>query len=137
MVMNDCIFCKIINKEISANIIYEDDKTVAFLDNNPVNEGHTLVIPKKHFKNILEMDKEHLDAVFETVQRIAEVVKDGVNADGFNIKMNNFKAAGQVVFHAHVHIVPRFENDGYTLWQGKGISEEESSEVLAKIKEKL
>ena len=135
--MSDCIFCKIISKEIPANIVYEDEKTLAFLDRTPVNKGHTLIIPKKHFENILDMDKEFLNAVFETVQKVSRAVKEGVDADAFNIGMNNFKDSGQVVFHAHIHIMPRFKGDGYELWHGKEYNEGEDKEVLDKIKAKL
>jgi len=135
--MNECIFCKIINKEIPSNIIYEDDKTLAFLDNHPVNNGHTIVISKKHFENILDLEKSYLNACFETVQKISKAVKEGVNAEGFNILMNNLKASGQVIFHTHIHIIPRFENDGLKLWGGKDYNPGENLKILNSIKSKI
>jgi len=118
--MDDCIFCKIIKGEIPSSKIYENDKVLAFLDIGPVNKGHTLVIPKKHFTNIFDIDEKVLDEVSRVVRKIAPAVKKAVNADGVNVMSSNGEAAGQVVMHSHIHIIPRFKNDGLKLWpQGK------------------
>ena len=135
--MDDCIFCKIARKEISSLIVYEDEKTIAFFDINPINKGHTLVIPKKHFVNLLDIDKDNLNAVMETVQKIVKAVKEGVKAEGLNVTMNNFKAGGQAVMHLHVHIMPRFEDDGYRLWERHEEKDWDDNEVLKEIKAKL
>ncbi len=113
----DCIFCKIIKGEIPSKRIYEDDNFMAILDVNPVAEGHTLVISKKHFTNILEMPStlgnEFIDAVKKTALKIISEYK----AEGFNFGVNTNKAAGQVVFHLHAHILPRKKGDGIKLMQ--------------------
>ena len=135
--MNDCLFCKIINKEIPAIKVYEDEKTFAFLDINPVSSGHTLVIPKKHSRNIFDIEKEDLNAVMNTVQKLSIAMKKAVGVEGLNISNNNEKSAGQVIFHTHFHIVPRKTNDGLELWKGKPYSKGEAERVADKIKKEL
>src|SRR3989344_8724642 len=107
---------KIIRREIPADIVYEDADTMSFLDIRPNNPGHTLVVPKKPFRNIFDIDDETLAAVWRTARKVAKAVKDATDADGLNINTNNEATAGQVVFHYHVHVIPRFENDGLPLW---------------------
>lgn len=106
------IFEKIVAGEIPCYKVYEDSETFAFLDINPSQYGHTLVITKQPFKNIYEIPGEIAGQLFQTVQKIAAAVKKATESDGINIVMNNESAAGQIVFHAHIHIIPRFENDG-------------------------
>lgn len=137
MGMNDCIFCKIIKNEIGAAKVYEDSDTLAFLDITPVNPGHVLVIPKTHSENLHEIPDETLSKLAIVVKKIATNVKKAMRADGINIGMNNGKAAGQVVPHAHIHVMPRFEGDGYKLWHGKTYSQGEMEEVAEKIKKIL
>ncbi len=108
----DDLFAKIIRGEIPSTKIYEDENTFAFLDITPVNKGHVLVIPKTFYRNILDIEEEDWCRLMETVRTIATAVKKATNADGINIVMNNEPAGGQEVFHAHVHIVPRFNGDG-------------------------
>jgi len=110
----ECIFCNIIDREAEAEIIFEDEHILAFLDIQPVNYGHTLVIPKKHYDNFLTVPKDELEKLIHAAQFIAGVVKRSLNADGFNIISNNGKPAGQTVYHFHFHIIPRF-NDDFTL----------------------
>jgi len=118
--MTECIFCKIIKKEIQTTKIYEDERTFAFLDISPVNYGHALVIPKVHSENLLEMKEKDLTAVMKTVQKIANAIMKGLKADGFNLGMNNYPAAGQLVMHSHIHVMPRLKNDGLRLnWPNK------------------
>jgi histidine triad (HIT) family protein len=114
--MENCLFCKIAKGEIPCEKIYEDEHTLAFLDIKPLNEGHTLVIPKAHSENILSIESAPLSHVMETVRRIAPVIKDATGASGVNIHSNNGASAGQVVFHTHIHIIPRHERDGYKHW---------------------
>lgn len=109
--MND-IFDKILAREIPADIIYEDDHTLAFLDIKPVNQGHALVVPKTHFVNVFDGDSETLGRMMQTAQKVARALREVTNCDGVNITMNNEHAAGQEIFHAHLHIIPRFEDDG-------------------------
>lgn len=111
--MSDCIFCKIVAGEIPASKVYEDDQVLAFLDITQVTKGHTLVIPKKHYRNVLEMDAEAAGQLFTAVPAIARQLKEKLGASGLNIVNNNEEAAGQTVFHTHIHLLPRFDqNDG-------------------------
>lgn len=111
--MSDCIFCKIIAGEIPASKVYEDDQVLAFLDITQVTKGHTLVIPKKHYRNVLDMDAEAAGHLFTAVPAIARQLKEKLGASGLNIVNNNEEAAGQTVFHTHIHLLPRFDqNDG-------------------------
>ena len=135
--MNECIFCKIASKEIPALIVYEDEKTMAFLDISPCNKGHTLVIPKKHFVNLLDVDKEYLHAVFDTSQKVGKAVKEAVKCGGLNISTNNFKEGGQVVMHLHVHVIPRFKDDGLKPWERHKERNWDDNEVVKEIKSKL
>lgn len=114
-----CIFCKIIAGEIPCYKVYEDGKTLAFLDIHPVNKGHTLVIPKKHAVNIYDIETEEIAEMVKTGKILAPIIRDVVNAAGMNIHMNNEKAGGQAVFHAHIHLIPRHENDGLTHWPSR------------------
>lgn len=109
----DCIFCDIASKNSEAEIIYENEKFIAFLDINPVNYGHTLVIPKTHYDNFLTIPAKELYELTHLTQYLAGVVKRAVKADGFNIISNNGSSAGQSVFHFHFHIIPRYENDAH------------------------
>lgn len=116
--MNDCLFCKIAAGATPSEKIYEDEDTFAFLDIHPINRGHTLVIPKVHYANIYEAPDEIFVKVMRTVRFLAPKVKQAVGADGINIGINNDKAAGQLVFHLHAHIIPRFDDDGHAHWHG-------------------
>ncbi len=136
--MDSCLFCKIINKEIPGAIVYEDDAVLAFLDVNPVNIGHTLVIPKSHFPNIYELPEEITAKIATVLKKLSAAVKAAVSAGGINIVMNNGAAAGQVVEHAHIHIIPRYENDGFKPWKGaRGYEPGEKESVSEKIKSSL
>jgi diadenosine tetraphosphate (ap4A) hydrolase (histidine triad protein, cell-cycle regulation), putative len=107
--MADCIFCKIIAGEIPSSKVYEDDQVVAFLDISQVTSGHTLVVPKQHFRNLLEMDADSTSQLFARVPGIARKVMKATGAAGMNIINNNEEIAGQTVFHTHVHLAPRYE----------------------------
>lgn len=135
--MTDCIFCKIIKKEIPSNIIYEDQNTLAFLDITPINKGHTLVIPKKHYENIYDVPEDILKEITSTTKKVAKAIKSSLNPAGINITQNNEKAAGQDIFHIHFHIIPRYQKDGYQLWKGKKYEEGEAKEISSKIKNSL
>ncbi|MBL7051473.1 MAG: HIT family protein [Nanoarchaeota archaeon] len=116
---NECIFCKIIKGDIPSNKIYEDDYAFAFLDINPSTEGHTLVIPKKHYKNISDIPTEDLSKFMKSLQKVAKgLLKFG---NGLNILQNNGETAGQIVFHMHFHLIPRREGDGVSIghWESK------------------
>lgn len=126
----DCIFCKIIKGELPSTKIYENDYVFAFLDIKPVNIGHTLVIPKKHFKNIYETPEETMSEIIKVAKKVSEAVKK-TGVGGVNIAMNNDKAGGQVIFHSHVHVIPRYEGDGFGLWHGKRDYEEGEMQKVA------
>ena len=114
--MDNCIFCKIISGEIPSSKVYEDDKVLAFLDISQATKGHTLVIPKEHVRNILEMSAETAETIFSRVPKIARAVQKATGAIGMNILNNNEEVAGQTVFHAHIHLVPRYVQTMVSTW---------------------
>jgi histidine triad (HIT) family protein len=107
----DCIFCDIINRTGEAEILYENELVMAFLDIRPVNYGHTLVIPKKHFSNFIELPADYLAELGRVTQMMSEAIQKGLKSEGFNVIINNGAAAGQTVYHFHYHIIPRFNSD--------------------------
>jgi len=137
--MNECVFCKIVKGEIPAGAgkLYEDETFISFLDIKPNNPGHSLVIPKNHYENIYAMPDEILKNIAPLIKKIAVAVKNGVNSDGINIIMNNDSAAGQIVPHAHFHIIPRFADDGLRHWPGKSFPKKETARIVEKIKKEL
>jgi histidine triad (HIT) family protein len=104
----DCIFCKIISKKAAAVIVFEDSNSIAFLDIHPLNPGHTLVVPKKHYPSMVEMPSEEVGRVFVSVAKVMKGVMKASKADGINIGQSNGRAASQEVFHMHVHVIPRY-----------------------------
>ncbi len=135
--MEDTIFAKIIRREIPAAIVYEDDDTIAFLDIAPNNPGHTLIVPKRFARNIFDMDGENWATTMAVVRMVAQAAQQAVEAEGVNIIMNNEPAAGQTVFHAHIHVIPRYEGDGYELWPKKEYKEGEKESVAEKMRNLL
>ena len=135
--MDDCIFCKIVVGDVPAEKIYEDEEVVAFLDISPITKGHTLVIPKQHFKDLLDTPDDSLAKLMSVVKNIAPSITRAMGADGFNVGLNNGKAAGQVVYHIHFHIIPRFTYDNLKMWEGSGYKEGEMEEVGSKIRSYL
>ena len=109
----DCLFCGIIAGKIPSKKIYEDAATVAFLDINPANPGHALVVPKKHAENLFDADDESLKAAVIVAKKVATLVKERTGCEGVNVLQNNGKAAGQIVSHVHFHVIPR--KQGYTV----------------------
>lgn len=114
--MSACIFCKIVDGSIPAFKLYEDENVMAFLDISQTTKGHTLVIPKMHSKNLLEIETREINtALMETVQLVAKKLKNTLKCEGFNIVSNIEEVAGQMVFHSHIHIIPRYgANDGFS-----------------------
>lgn len=110
--MNDCIFCRIVAKEAPAEILLESEKVISFLDINPINFGHTLVIPKGHYKKFHEIPDDVLMELTIFVSRISKALIETLKPHGYNIFTNNGKFAGQQIMHCHIHIIPRFFNDG-------------------------
>ncbi|WP_249029795.1 HIT family protein [Tannockella kyphosi] len=133
--MSNCIFCKIANHEIPGKIIYEDDKCIAFLDLSQVTNGHTLVIPKTHAANFLEVDDEVLTHMTLVTKALANKIKDALQASGINILTNAGEIAGQTVMHFHFHIIPRFnENDGFIVNFEKRLDDIDLDDLLNKLK---
>lgn len=136
--MENCIFCKIIAKEIPAEVVFENDNWLAFLDIKPINLGHTLLIPKAHHQDLFDLPENLLAEAGGLIQKLGQAVKNGTGADGFNLGMNNGPAAGQLVWHAHFHLMPRFTDDDYIHWHGKeNISKEEFEKTARAIKTSL
>lgn len=133
--MNNCIFCKIVEKEIPATIVYEDEHTLAFMDIGPIVKGHVLVIPKTHYDPLTETPDEIVAQLHTVAKRVAQAQIDGLGADGVNIMQNNGAAAGQEVPHIHVHVIPRFTNDGHHWnWNAKKYDDfEEMAELAEKM----
>ncbi len=107
----DCLFCKIANKEISASIIYEDDNSVAILDVHPKAPGHTMVLPKVHAENILDLPDDKIEGIFKAVKNVTALLKKTLLPDGFTIGINHGKVSGQTIDHLHIHIIPRWLGD--------------------------
>ncbi len=129
-----CLFCKIINNEIPSYKIYEDDEFVAFLDISQATIGHTLVVPKRHYANIFELDDQTSKNLFLVVKKIALLLKEKLSIEAINVVNNNGKLAGQTIDHFHIHLIPRYPNDDFAINQ---VSHNVSSEDLASICNKI
>jgi len=110
--MNECIFCKIVNKDIPAYVVYESENFVAFLDIHPHAPGHTLVIPKKHFPNLKELPTEFGQELIKIIKETLQLLVEALKTTDFTIGINEGPLAGQAVLHLHIHLIPRFKNDG-------------------------
>ena len=135
----DCIFCKIVKGEIDSAKVFENEKVFAFLDITPLNKGHCLVIPKEHIEIIFDIDKDILREITSSAKNIAGIMRDVLGAKAVNLINASGKEAEQSVFHFHLHIVPRYENDGLEMnkwWQSKAkkISTEELKDIANKIR---
>jgi histidine triad (HIT) family protein len=127
----DCIFCKIVAGEIPSHKIDEDDKTLAFMDINPWTRGHALVIPKEHSRNIYDVDPEDLAAAMATAQRLAQRLRERLGAEGINLLQSSEPVAMQTVFHTHVHVIPRYSDDGLRMPAHPQPAEHEELAALA------
>jgi len=116
--MQDCLFCKIIAREVPAEIVYDDETVLGILDMHPRAVGHTMILPKRHAETILDVPSGDLGAIFSAVQHMTELLKNRLHPDGFTIGVNHGKASGQAIDHLHVHIIPRFRADGGTSLHG-------------------
>ncbi len=131
----DCFFCKIVNKEVSAEIVYEDNNVMAILDIHPKSPGHTMILPKTHAANILDLPEDKIEGVFKAVKKVTELLNNSLLPDGFTIGINHGKVSGQTVEHLHIHIMPRWHNDN-----GGSIHDVVNNppkESLAEIKNKI
>ncbi len=133
--MKGCLFCQIVRGERSAYTLFEGEKAVAFLDICPCTTGHTLVIPRRHYSALGEMPLEEVGALFQAAALVAEKVQQAVGAQGFNLGVNNGRAAGQEIFHVHIHVIPRYVNDGGR--NMKGIVRTQVSESLEILANKI
>ncbi len=133
-----CIFCKIVKKQAPASIIYEDETVIVFLDIRPLNVGHTLVIPKKHYVDIFDIPENQLSQVHKVAKQVSVAVKKATNADGISIIQQNGKAAAQDIFHLHVHVVPRFEGQKLPRFSElKEVERAKLDDISKKIKQQL
>ena len=132
--MSDCIFCKIASGEIQSMRVYEDAETLAFMDLAKDVDGHVLVIPKKHCKNILDCDAETLSAVMNTVKKVSLHLTEKCGYDGVNLLNASDESAGQSMPHFHIHIIPRRKNDGIDAWPSFAGAKEEIADVFERIR---
>jgi histidine triad (HIT) family protein len=131
----DCIFCKIINKQIPASIVSEDLELLSFLDIMPANKGHLLIIPKKHYSTFDEAPVELLTSMLKLAKKLSKAQSLSEGSSGYNILLNNGTSAGQVVQHLHIHLIPRFDHDGVKLnWQPKKYLDKEKEQLVARFK---
>lgn len=140
--MSNCIFCKIVNGEIPAVKVFENEHVLAFLDISQTTEGHTLVIPKQHVENLFMLDQETAQQVFSVIPSIANAIVRAFDAKGLNLVNNNHEVAGQTVFHYHVHLVPRYEghDDGFRILYSNNMekySQQRLQELALQIKAHL
>jgi histidine triad (HIT) family protein len=133
-----CIFCKIVQKKAPSSILYEDNSVLVFLDIRPLNMGHTLVIPKNHYVDIFDIPEKELSQVHKIAKKVAYAIKKSTDADGISIIQQNGKAAGQDIFHLHVHVVPRFEGQKLPPFSElKEVDRARLDEMAAKIRKQL
>jgi len=134
----NCIFCSIIKKELPASIIYEDDLSLAFLDIYPITQGHTLVIPKKHFSSLEDCDEETAKYLIAVTKKLNKAIRRSVKCEGVLNEIMNGEAAGQEIFHLHYHIIPRSKDDGFGWFYPKGYrSKAEDRTILDSVADKI
>ena len=131
---DDCIFCKIIKGDIPSRTVYEDDDYKAILDVSPASRGHVIILPKHHVANVFEADEEVYAGAVKAAKKIATALKKVFNCDGINILQNNGEVAGQTVFHFHMHLIPRYEDDDQPIQMKSG---EASAEELDAVKAQI
>ena len=131
----NCIFCKIAAGEIPSATLYEDDDFRVILDLGPASKGHALILPKNHYRNLYDIDDEVASKAILLDKKMITKLTDVLNCDGYNIVQNNEEAAGQTVFHFHMHMIPRYKNDNVGLgWHMGELSEADKNEILEKLK---
>ncbi len=134
----DCVFCRIVRGEIPATVVLQDEQTIVFMDIGSVNPGHVLVAAKPHVENLQGMDEALAGAMFRSAARAARAIEQEFHPAGISVYQANGAAAGQTVFHAHIHVLPRWENDGLTFsWPVKNPSREELERVAAQLRAAL
>jgi len=133
----DCLFCKIINKEIPSKVIYEDDNYLSFLDINPNTKGHALVVPKKHTESFNDLNDEEAGELASKVHYIAKRLVKELNTEDYNLGLNNGSIAGQIIDHVHWHIIPRYKDDGLKHWGSNQEEVDRLEETFNKLKDKV
>ena len=133
---SDCIFCKLANGVFPTNFIYEDEDFKVILDANPATKGHSLILPKKHFKNLLDADEEVLKKALPLAKKLSNKLIDVLKCDGVNVLQNNNEAAGQAVFHLHIHLIPRYkdEKEHIISWKPNKFSDDEMKNIAESLK---
>ena len=132
---DNCIFCKIANGDIPSKMLYEDEEFKVILDLGPATKGHALILPKNHYHDLYDLPDETVGKVMLLAKKMAMHMTEKLKCDGFNLVQNNGEAAGQTVFHFHLHLIPRYEEDGQTLgWKSLELSQEEMEEIYQKLK---
>lgn len=132
--MNNCVFCKIISGDIPSTVLYEDDNFKAIMDISPASKGHVIILTRKHFENLFELEDKEAEKVIVIARKIATAMKKELNCDGINFLQNNGKAAGQSVFHIHFHLIPRYKDDSINiLWTPGKYKDGEVAELAEKI----
>jgi len=134
--MENCVFCKIIAREIPGHVLYEDNDVLVFLDISQTTKGHTLVVPKTHRKDVFEMEASEMEKLFSVVPKIARAMKTTFNCSGLNIINNNGELAGQTVFHYHVHLIPRYLDDRFKVLFVNNMAEYDG-DALAALKDEI
>lgn len=136
--MSDCIFCKIVSGEFGSATIYENDEFKVILDRFPANEGHVLILVKEHVANIFEIDPDKAGRLFRLAAIIAREMKERLGFDHMNVMQNNGTVAGQTVFHFHLHLIPRYENDGITIaYKPMDLTDEQIEDIRKKLEMSL
>ncbi len=132
----NCIFCKIANGEIPSKTLYEDEKFRAILDLGPATKGHALILPKEHYKNLYELPEDYAADAMKLAKKLMTQMTEKLGCEGFNLVQNNGELAGQTVFHFHMHMIPRYQNDGQTIgWKPGEPTQEELEEIRKQIVE--
>ena len=131
---DNCIFCKLANGEIPTATLYEDDDFRVILDAGPAAKGHALILPKEHYANLYELDDEVAAKVLPLAKKMITKLTDILGCDGYNLVQNNGEAAGQTVFHFHLHMIPRYKDDGVGLtWKMGELTEEDKNDILSRM----
>lgn len=134
MKKEDCIFCKLANGEIPSKTLYEDEQFRVILDLGPATKGHALILPKDHYANLYELPEDTAAGTMKLAKKMAVCMTEKLHADGFNLVQNNGETAGQTVMHFHLHLIPRYENDGqHILWKPGTATQEELEAIKNQI----
>ena len=131
---NNCIFCKIANGEIPSSTLYEDDMVRVILDISPATKGHALILPKEHYTNLYEISDEMASHAIKVAKKMAKKMQEELGGEGLNVLQNNGELAGQTVFHYHMHLIPRYQEDKINMkWENGELSESEKEELVKKL----